>query len=428
MAVTNDLEASVRQIGEELARLSGGQSPTLFERRWWSQAAINLAMHNLDFKTQLFRFIDVLPSVTDDQRVVTLAQEYFGALAAQAFGLGWGLKALAATGVGAKLSGHAIRAQVEQMARTFIAGSSVTDATPALTHLWNEGKAWSVDLLGEATISDQEADRYRDRCVEALETLAQVARSWKRSPLLEQDHWGPVPRVQLSLKISALSPHVDPIDPEGSFDSVARRLRPIVDAAMRAPASLIFDMEQAETKDLLIMIFTRLLMEPAYRTFPHAGLAVQAYHRATMQDVEAILAWARQRGTPVTLRLVKGAYWDSDTIRYRQRGWPVPLFEHKAETDANYEALVRTLLEASDVIRPAFGTHNLRTLAYIEAMAEQLHLSPATWEYQMIFGMAEPFQEAMFRRARASEAESEPSFTPSAIRFFMSATLDCTAA
>ena len=102
----------------------------------------------------------------------------------------------------------------------------------------------------------------------------------------------------------------------------------------------------------------------------------------------------------MTLRLVKGAYWDSDTIRYRQREWPVPLFEHKAETDANYEALVRTLLEASDVIRPAFGTHNLRTLAYIEAMAEQLHLSPATWEYQMIFGMAEPFQEAVLRRGR----------------------------
>ena len=88
---------------------------------------------------------------------MTLAQEYFGALADQAFGLGWGLKALAATGMGAKLSGHAIRAQVEQMARTFIAGSSVTDATPALKHLWTEGKAWSVDLLGEATISDQEA-------------------------------------------------------------------------------------------------------------------------------------------------------------------------------------------------------------------------------------------------------------------------------
>src|SRR4029078_2796898 len=213
-------------------------------------------------------------------------------------------------------------------------------------------------------------------------------------------HLGSVPRVQLSLKISALSPHMDPIDPEGGFESVARRLRPIVDAAMRRQVSLIFDMEQAETKDLLVMIFTRLFMEPAYRTFAYAGLALKAYHRETKRDVDTILAWARQRGTPVTLRLVKGAYWDSDTIRYRQRGWPVPLFEHKAETDANYEALVRTLLEASDVIRPAFGTHNLRTLAYIEAMAEQLHLSPATWQHPMIFGMGEPFQEAVLRRGR----------------------------
>jgi len=205
VTVAGELESSVRQIGEELARLSGGQSPTLFERRWWSQAAINLAMHNLDFKTQLFRFIDMLPSVSDDQRVVTLAQEYFGSMAGQAFGLGWGLKALAATGIGARLSGHAIRAQVEQMARTFIAGSSVADATPVLKHLWTEGKAWSVDLLGEATISDQEADRYRDRCVQVLEGLAQAAQAWESAPLLEQDHFGPVPRVQLSLKISAVS-------------------------------------------------------------------------------------------------------------------------------------------------------------------------------------------------------------------------------
>ncbi|HET8721762.1 MAG TPA: proline dehydrogenase family protein, partial [Nitrospira sp.] len=400
MAVSNDVESSVRLIGEELARLSGGQSPTLFERRWWSQAAINMAMHSPEFKTQLFRFIDMLPSVADDQRVVTLANEYFGPMADQAFGLGWGLKALAATGIGARLSGHAIRAQVEQMARTFIAGSSVGDAAPVLKDLWHEGKAWSVDLLGEATISDEEADRYRDRCLEALQVLAQAARSWERMPLLEQDHLGSVPRVQLSLKVSALSPHVDPIDPEGSFDSVVRRLRPIVDAAMGVSASLIFDMEQAETKDLLIKIFTRLFMEPAYRTYAHAGLAVQAYHRATRRDVDDLLGWVRQRGAPITLRLVKGAYWDSDTIRYRQRGWPVPLFEQKAETDANYEALVRTLLQASVDIRPAFGTHNLRTLAYIEAIAEDLRLPPSTWEYQMIFGMAEPFQEAVLRRGR----------------------------
>lgn len=397
---SSSLESAVFRIGEDLARLSAGRAPTLFERRWWSQAAINLAMHDGAFKTQLFRFIDMLPSVTEDQRLVALADEYFGAMGSEIFGLRWGLKALSATGIGARLSGHAIRSQVEQMARTFIAGASIEEAVPVLGDLWNGGKAWSVDLLGEATISDREADRYRDRCLQALEALAHAAPAWLPLSLLEQDHLGSIPRVQLSLKISALSPHLDPIDPEGSFQSVAVRLRPIVDTAMRLPASLIFDMEQAETKDLLIAIFTRLFSEPAYRAFPHAGLAIQAYHRATSRDIDALLAWVRTRGTPITIRLVKGAYWDSDTIRYRQHGWPVPLFEQKAETDVNYEALVYKLLEQAPVIRPAFGTHNLRTLAYVEAVAEQLGLPPATWEYQMIFGMAEPFQQAIHQRGR----------------------------
>ncbi len=397
---SSNLEPTVGLIGEELARLSAGRSPTLFERRWWSQAAMNLAMHDPVFKTQLFRFIDMLPSVTDDERVVALADEYFGTVSSEMFGLHWGLKALAATGMGARLTGHAIRSQIEQMAKNFIAGASIGEAVPVLGELWNGGKAWSIDLLGEATISDREADQYRDRCLDALSALAEAAQSWRSAPHLEQDHLGPVPRVQLSLKISALSPHLDPIDPEGSYESVAARLRPIVDLARRLPASLIFDMEQAESKDLLIGIFTRLFSEPAYRAFPHAGLAVQAYHRASAHDVEALLAWVRTRGTPITVRLVKGAYWDSDTIRYRQRGWPVPLFEQKADTDANYEALVHRLLEGASLVRPAFGTHNLRTLAYVEAVAGQLGLAPTTWEYQMIFGMAEPFQQAVTQRGR----------------------------
>ena len=394
------LEPEIRRIGEQLARLSAGQSPTMFNRRWWSHAAINLALHDSAFKTQLFRFIDVLPSVADDARVVTLAQEYLGDVTTQIFGAQWGLHAVAATRLGARLTGKAIRSQVEQMARSFIAGSTMVEAEPVLADLWAHGRAWSVDLLGEATISDHEADRYRDRCVKALRELTQIASEWPSVPLLEQDHLGPAPRVQLSLKISALSPHLDPIDPDGSYRSVAARLRPILDVAMVSPASLIFDMEQAETKDLLIEIFTRLCAEPAYRAFPHVGLALQAYHRETQHDIDHLFAWVRQRSAPITIRLVKGAYWDSDTIRFQQRSWPVPLFEHKAETDANYEMLAEMLLTHSMMIRPAFGTHNLRTLAHIEALAESLKLSPEAWEYQMIFGMAEPFQQAVTQLGR----------------------------
>jgi RHH-type proline utilization regulon transcriptional repressor/proline dehydrogenase/delta 1-pyrroline-5-carboxylate dehydrogenase len=396
----SSLEPAILRIGECLARLSGGLSPSIFEGRWWSQSMINLAMKDNTFKTRLFRFIDVLPVLTDDERVVSLAEEYFGRSGSELFGLQWGLKALTSTGMGARLTGKSIRKQVEQMARTFIAGVSIEEAAPVLSNLWTDGRAWSVDLLGEATISEQEADHYRDLCLNALTELGRIASAWPSAPLLERDHLGPLPRVQLSLKVSALSSRLDPIDPDGSYQSVAARLRPLVEQARSLPAGLIFDMEQADMKNLLLDIFKRLFAEPAYRAYPYAGLALQAYHRETQRDIQDLLAWVRARGVPITIRLVKGAYWDSDSVRYRQAGWPVPLFEQKAETDVNYERLIRLLLEHADLIRPAFGTHNLRTLAAVEAHAESVGLAPGTQEYQMIFGMAEPFQQAMVKLGR----------------------------
>ena len=396
----SEIEAAVLRIGQLLAQLSAGRTPTVFDSRWWSQSVINLAMKDPAFKVQLFRFIDVLPAVASDQAVVRLAEEYFGALHGQIFGLQWGLKALAATNVGAAITGKSIRHQVEQMARTFIAGGTVEEALPILSSLWNNNRAWSVDLLGEATISDVEADQYRDRCLEALALLGRTVKTWPSSSMLERDHLGSLPRAQLSLKISALASRLDPIDPVGTYRAVAARLRPIVEQAAHLHCGLIFDMEQAETKTLLLGMFRTLFDEPGFRTFPYAGVAVQAYHRETVQDIQSLIAWAERRNCPITIRLVKGAYWDADTVRYRQAGWPVPLFEQKAETDANYEALVPLLLGHRQIIRPAFGTHNLRTLAVIEAAVEARRCSPETVEYQMIYGMAEPFQHAMVAHGR----------------------------
>lgn len=400
MATLPTLEPAILRIGEQLAQLSAGLSPSIFDSRWWSHSAINLAMKDASFKTRLFHFIDVLPVIQDDERVVSLAEEYFGRESSELFGLQWGLKALTSTSIGARLTGKSIRKQIEQMAKTFIAGASVEEAVPVLSQLWKDGRAWSVDLLGEATISEQEADRYRDQCLNALVELGCATKTWSSTHVLERDHLGPIPRVQLSLKISALSSRLDSIDPEGSYESVAARLRPLVDLAQSLPAGLIFDMEQAETKDLILHIFKQLFAEPAYRSYPYAGLALQAYHRETGRDVQDLVAWVRTRQTPITIRLVKGAYWDSDTVRYRQAGWPPPLFEHKVETDIHYERLIPVLFEHSDLIRPAFGTHNLRTLAAIEAHAESQGLTPEVREYQMIFGMAEPFQQAMVKLGR----------------------------
>jgi RHH-type proline utilization regulon transcriptional repressor/proline dehydrogenase/delta 1-pyrroline-5-carboxylate dehydrogenase len=393
------LEPAILRIGQDLADRSAGHAPTVFDTRWWANTLLNWAMKDEDFKVRLFRFIDVLPSLKSDDQLARVIDEYFGD-ADMAKPLQWGLRAMGATRLGARLAAKSLRHQINQMASVFIAGATVEHATPVLAHLWEEGRGFSVDLLGEATVSEREADHYRDRCLQALQQLDGAVRSWPATTMPERDHFGPVPRLQLSVKLSALYSQLDAIDPEGSYRAVATRLRPILDEAKALSAAITFDMEQAELKDLTLLIFERLLSESAYRDYPYGGLAVQAYHKDSRTDLERLVTFARRRGTPIAIRLVKGAYWDSDTIRYQQRHWTVPVFEHKAETDASYEALSRLLIAHADVLRPAFGTHNLRSLAHAEAAAQAAGLPSYAYEFQMIFGMAEPLQSAVAATGR----------------------------
>jgi RHH-type proline utilization regulon transcriptional repressor/proline dehydrogenase/delta 1-pyrroline-5-carboxylate dehydrogenase len=397
---TTTLEFAILRIGQDLAHRSAGLAPTVFDSRWWANSLLNWCMKDEQFKVRLFRFIDVLPSLKSDDQVARLLTEYFGDSPTLAKPLQWGLRAATATRLGARLSAQSLRHQIHQMASVFIAGATVQDAVPVLARMWTEGRGFSVDLLGEATLSEVEADQYRDRCLQALDALSTVTRAWPAAPILERDHLGPVPRVQLSVKLSALNSQLDPIHPDRSYQAVAARLRPILDRAKALPAAITFDMEQAELKDLTLMIFERLLSEAAYRDFPHGGVALQAYLKRSDADLNRLIEWARRRGTPITVRLVKGAYWDSDMIRYQQRGWPVPVFEHKCETDASYEALSRVLVQHANVVRPAFGTHNLRSLAHAEAWAQATGLPPEACEFQMIFGMAEPLQSAVAASGR----------------------------
>lgn len=395
-----ELEPAIQRIGRALAERTVGHTPTVFDARWWSGTVLQWAMKDEHFKVHLFRFIDVLPSLKSDAQLLQLVEEYFADTKMLTAPLQWGLRAVSETRLVARLSAKSLRRQFDQMARTFIAGSSVEDALPVLKRAWSEGRGFSVDLLGEATVSEVEADRYRDRCLEALRLLGRAAMDWPAAPLLERDHLGSIPRAHLSVKLSALYSQLDPIDPEDSYRAVAARFRPILDLAVAMPAGITFDMEQAELKDLTLMIFMRLLSEEPYRAYPHGGIAIQAYLKETAQDVDGLLDWARRRGAPITIRLVKGAYWDSDAIRYQQRGWPVPVFQSKPETDAAYERLTRRLLEHGDLIRPVFGTHNLRSLVHAEAAFQATGLPAHACEYQMIFGMAESLQAAVVEAGR----------------------------
>ena len=392
------LEPSICRFGQSLTEQAHHHAPGFFDHRWWTTLLLDWGTRDEQFKVQLFRFIDVLPALHTDEQFIRLLKEYFQDLPSLPSPLRWLLTRFSTHALPAQIGTRILRRQFLRMAYTFMAGESVNQALPVLTHLWEKTCACSIDLLGEASVSEVEAEQYHQRCLQALKHFHQIAQSWKSQPILETDHLGSLPRIQLSIKLSALYSQFDPIDPDSSYEGLAPRLRSIIDLAQTLPASIVFDMEQAEFEPLTLSVFTRLFSEPSYRHFPHAGIAVQAYLTHSCQTLDRLLEWGKTRPAPFSIRLVKGAYWDSEVIRYQQRGWPVPVYMKKTDTDANYETLAQRIIENRSFIRPAFGSHNIRTLAYIQALEESHHIPPGTFEYQMLYGMADPLRDTIINQ------------------------------
>ncbi len=138
-----------------------------------------------------------------------------------------------------------------------------------------------------------------------------------------------------------------------------------------------------------------MLSEPEFRDWPDVGIVAQAYLPETEADLRGLHEWVERRGTPITVRLVKGAYWDYEVVLARQLGWPVPVYQQKWRTDACFERCARFLMEHHEQLRPALGSHNVRSLAAAMAAAEALGVPGDAYEVQMLHGMGEPIQRAL---------------------------------
>ena len=243
------------------------------------------------------------------------------------------------------------------MAHRFIVGETPAAALGTIGSQWKDGVATSLDLLGEATVTQAEADRYAARCREALETVSVAATRWPPRPVLEQDSVGPLPRVNVSVKVSALTPLMRPEAPAVGRDDAARRLRPLLRLARDLNAHLHVDMESLDTLEATTELFFELLDEEEFRNGPSAGLVLQAYLRESPAQLDRLLDWARATGRtpPLVIRLVKGAYWDHEIVEARQHGWTPPVFEVKADCDRNFERLTARLVEARPAVRVAIA-------------------------------------------------------------------------
>ena len=391
----DSFEHDVQALARQIAGAAGSEQPRIYHLGWWSERLLEWAMAHPRFKTQLFRFVDVFPACHDDADVLRHLAEYFdGIEMPRTLRLGLGLTEHLP--FGAELSAATARRNVRRMARQLIAGATPEAALPQLERLWRAGEASTVDLLGEHIVTEAEADRYAARVSAMLEALVSWTRSWPAAALLERDPWGPVPRVNVSVKPTALTPLFAPATAAEGLAGAERRLRPVLERARAVGATIHLDTEHDEAKDLTFELLRAL--GAAFPDGPRLGCVVQAYRKDAYADLRLLVDWARRTlRLPLQVRLVKGAYWDSETIVARAEGWPVPVFETKAETDANYERCTRYLVDHAGEVRPAFGSHNVRSLAYAVAYTRARRLPETAVELQLLYGMAEPIHAAVRR-------------------------------
>src|SRR5213082_852052 len=386
----SSLQREIEARGERIFTLVDQHPESLFSKAGFYQRMMALSMRDEHFKVQMFRFVEVLPSLRKSGDIVQHLEEYFA-------GMRNGFAPVIRTGVRVArvvpwISAFILRRNVSGMARQFIAGKNCEDVMITLRKRRARKIGFTVDLLGEAIVSEKEADEYAERCLDLLDCLARETRGWT-DPL--ERNSGLFPVVNLSVKISALYSQMNPADPADAIAHLAPKLRPILSRARELGAFINFDMESYAHKNITLELFKTIFTEAEFKDWPDAGIVIQAYLRDAETDLRSLIDWGRARGTRFTMRLVKGAYWDYETIKSRQNGWNCPVYFQKPESDVNFEALSRVLLENESIVTAAFGSHNVRRIAHAQAFADELGIDRSRFEFQLLYGMAGPIKRAL---------------------------------
>ena len=391
----NTIEREVQRLGRALYQNAAQHKPSLFQPQDLLGRMIDWSLDDESLRVALFRFVDVLPSLESSSEIGRHLEEYFASVDHALSGLAILAHALHAGTLVAPI----VRRNVIKLARRFIAEETGNHLLSVLSNLRKEPAAFTIDVVGEATVSDGEAAAMHKRYIDLMRRLSSASVKWPHCRQIDDSPDGEIPRVNLSVKLSSLCARFDPLDPNTEV-IVRRRLRELFRQAAQISAAVTVDMEQNGFRELTLEIFRSVLSEDEFRTQPSAAIALQAYLVDSHDDVKELIRWARGHQRRIGVRLVKGAYWDSEIAWAKQRGWPIPVFLHKAETDANYEQLTRQLLEANDVIDAAFGSHNLRSLAHAVVAAKAIGVPVNGYEIQMLYGMAEPVRKAIIQNGQ----------------------------
>lgn len=395
-------EAKTQEIAKQL--LEATQEKRSFfsqvrDQMRWDDKLLAWTMGNPGLRVQLFHFIDTLPALRSKPEVARHLQEYLGdesvELPAALKGL---LNFAQADSMPGQVAATTVSSAVEALAHKYIAGENIKQALKTIERLRKDKMAFTLDLLGEAVITEAEAQSYLQSYLDLMEQLSQEAKNWSTVKEIDFADGELIPRIQVSVKLTAFYSQFDPLDPKGSKERVCDRIRTLLRRAKELGTAVHFDMEQYVYKDMTFSILKELLMEEEFRSRTDIGVTIQAYLRDSEDDLRGVIEWAKERGYPVTVRLVKGAYWDQETIKAAQKHWPQPVYNEKAATDLNFEKLTQLMLENHEYIYSAIGSHNVRSQARAIAIAESLNIPRRRFEMQVLYGMGDQLAKALAKR------------------------------
>ncbi len=273
----------------------------------------------------------------------------------------------------------AVGTAVKIMGEQFVMGRTIGEA---LKRANREKSLCSFDMLGEGARTEADADFYERTYAEAIEAVGQA----RQADLAPEDGHG------VSVKLSALSPRYQAVQEERVWATLYPRLLRLATAASKYKLNLAIDAEEADRLVLSLKLVDRLAHEPALGDWTGLGVVVQAYQKRGVEVIAALKALSLSSGRRLMVRLVKGAYWDTELKLAQMNGRPdYPLFTTKAATDLNYLVAAEALIGASPHLFPQFATHNAHTLVAVQHMAER---KGVRIEHQRLHGMGEALYEA----------------------------------
>lgn len=262
------------------------------------------------------------------------------------------------------------------MGKQFVMGQNIEEALERAVEAEKKGYVYSYDMLGEGARTAKDAERYYQSYVDAIHAIGKAANGR-----------GPIKSPGISVKLSAIHPRYEFTHKERVFAELVPKLKELALLAKQYNIGFTVDAEEADRLDISLDIIEQVFCDKALGQWEGFGLAVQAYQKRAIFVVDWLTQLARREGKKIMVRLVKGAYWDSEIKTTQQDGLAhFPVFTRKATTDVSYKACAIKLMAARDAIYPQFATHNAYTAATILEVANGDHQG---FEFQRLHGMGE---------------------------------------